>query len=69
MVSPTGKVRFNTTDAFLNEARKNSKKLQISTVDDLEFKGKVLSFDQFSILLERDTLLFKSNIISIEVIP
>ncbi len=60
-----GKQMNNLQDIFLNSARKNRIEITIFLINGVPVKGKVLSFDNFTILIEvdkRQNLIYKHAI-------
>jgi host factor-I protein len=60
-----GKQLSNLQDIFLNYARKNKIEITIFLVNGVPIKGKVMSFDNFTILIEvdkRQNLIYKHAI-------
>ena len=65
----------NLQDVFLNQSRKEKVEITIYLVNGVPLKGKVLSFDNFTILIEIDkkqNLIYKhaiSTIVPLKPIP
>ena len=65
----------NLQDVFLNQSRKEKVEITIYLVNGVPLKGKVLSFDNFTILIEIDkkqNLIYKhaiSTIVPVKPIP
>ncbi|MBP9043896.1 MAG: RNA chaperone Hfq [Spirochaetes bacterium] len=65
----------NLQDVFLNSARKNKTEITVFLVNGVPIKGRVVSFDNFTILLEVDkkqNLIYKhaiSTMVSSKLIP
>ena len=51
-------VKMILQDTFLNEARKENVPVSIFLLSGVQLKGKVKSFDSFTVLLERDNRSF-----------
>ncbi len=63
------KNKINIQDTILNHVRKNSIKVKLYLMNGVQLKGKVVGFDDFTILLETDSdlkVIYKHAVSTIE---
>ncbi len=61
--------KMNLQDTFLNEARKDNAQVSIFLMSGVQLKGRVKSFDSFTVLLaneDRSQLIYKHAISTIQ---
>ena len=58
--------KMNLQDTFLNEARKENVPVSIFLLSGVQLKGKVKSFDSFTVLLVSEQLIYKHAISTIQ---